>query len=167
VLSGFVAKLSDIKLALSATDGTEETALNFRLLKIALLVVLLVGLYFFFQGGALVVTDKPSEPSTSKTEVPAISPANQKSETPAAQAPTSGTIALSEEARNNQAVPQANPEFSCSLKKEDNERKIAPGVAVIPGQGISIKTDAKDETVMLQRDHTYNGDYQVLWKKKY
>lgn len=143
-------------------------ALNFKLLKIGLLVVLLVGLYFFFQGGATFMTNKPSMPPTIKTEAPApLPPAKQQTVTTAAESPSSGTVELSTESYHTQSAPQNNSDLSYSLKRENKERQITPGVTFVPGQGISIKTDNKDETVQLQRDHTYNGDYQVMWKKKY
>jgi len=140
-----------------------------KLLKIAILVMLLAGLYLLFQGGQLFVKQEPPAPREVKAEPPvSISPAPQESvsSVESVSSGESGSMALSPVPRTP-AASQANSDYSYTIKKEKKELQILPGVTYAPSEGVNIKTASKDETIQLQRGHSYNTDYQVLWKKKY
>ena len=140
-------------------------------LKIAILVMLLAGLYLLFQGGQLFVKQEPPAPPEVKVKAEppvSISPAPQESVSSGDSVSfgESGSMALSPAPRTP-AASQANSDYSYTIKKEKKELQILPGVTYVPSEGVNIKTASKDETIQLQRDHSYNTDYQVLWKKKY
>jgi hypothetical protein len=143
-----------------------------KLLRIAILVILLVGLYLFFQGGQLFVKQVPPAPPEVQTEPPATPSAAPLENVSSVSSGVgdvsqSSSLALSPAPRTGD-LSQASSDYSYSIKKpEKKELQILPGVSYVPKEGVSIKTASKDETIQIQRDRSYNTDYQVLWKKKY
>lgn len=144
-----------------------------KLLKTALLVTVLAALYLFSQGGQVFVKQAPPLPPEVKTEPPAasVSPAPPETvssgDSAAAQSGgQSGSLTLAPVPRGQDTLP-ANSDYSYTIKNEKKELQILPGVTYAPRDGVSIKTSSKDEVIQLQRDHSSNTDYQVLWKKKF
>jgi hypothetical protein len=136
---------------------------------LVILIALLAGLYAVWQGGNLTTKEKPPAPAETKTAVPAP-PKAEETEVPATAEETarSGQMQLSPAPGSFTSAPRADADFSYSLKKDSTERELLPGVTYDPGQGVNIKLNNKQESIQLQRDHTYpTTDYQILWKKKY
>lgn len=143
-----------------------------KLLRIAILVILLLGIYLFVQGGPLFVKQAPpapQPPAEGKAEPPAVvsPPAQQPVSSGGGGQGQSDSMALEHSPRSVD-TSQTNTDYSYSIRNEKKkEYLVLPGVTYVPKEGVNIKTAVPDETIHLSRDHSYHSDYQVLWQKKY
>lgn len=121
--------------------------------------------YFALQGGPAAVKSPPQPAPTAPAAAPA---AGERLAAPAPQdQPRTGRMELADAPRPFTPAAPAG-QFSYSLKKENNERVILPGVTYSSAEGVSIKTAARNETIQIRRDPgNQAGDYQVMWQKKY
>ena len=69
--------------------------------------------------------------------------------------------------QENLVNDQTTPSASMRLERERKEREIVPGVVFTPGEGVSIKLPDDQERIHIQRSKSDNGQYELLWKKKY
>lgn len=145
---------------------------------LVIVVLLLMGLYFYFIGNrssekvapgnsiepspaaesAIPSTEKGEE-STKIEKQPLIPPASSQGEKmerpPSLQPVTHG------ESDNLE-------EQSYSIKNKKKEISITPGVTFQPGKSVNVKIPGEDETIRIKLDKTYHpGAYNVLWEKKY
>ncbi len=113
-----------------------------------------------------------SPPASPPQQAPAAAtavPAAREPSPEAAAEPRSGQMRMAEAPKTFTPSPSAAADYSDSLKKpRERTIPILPGVTYSTGNGVSVKTANKDETIRITRDSTYpNTDYQVLWQKKY
>jgi hypothetical protein len=137
--------------------------------RLAIVLALLTAAFLLVQAGFFAVQDPPPGPPAAE---PAAAPPAQpaaESPSPAATGNRSGQMKLADKPEAFTPAPAADADYSYTLKKQNNERVILPGVTIMSGaKGVSIKTADKDETVQIKRDSTYpTSAYQVMWQKKY
>jgi hypothetical protein len=143
------------------------------------IVIILIGILYFWLSGFSVnnKTVTPITPITpeSQTLEPSIenTPPDQEKKTPIKSSKDidvndKDTLKLSPPEEDYLSTSRPNVEFSCSLKKDNKERIILPGVTYKSGEGVNVKLDDEQETIQIKRDSTYHpNEYQVVWKKKY
>jgi len=136
--------------------------------RLAIVLALITAAYLLVHAGFFAVqSPPPATPGQAPATAPAATPAGE-SLPPAAPGPQSGQMKMAEAPRSFTPSPPAATDYSYSLRKQNNERAILPGVTISPGQGVNIKTANKDENIQIKRDSTYPAsDYQVMWQKKY
>ena len=130
-----------------------------------ILALLAVAGYFFLKEPPATVKSPPPIDRPPKSSDPV--PAGAGSPPAPATELRTGKMELSSPPAGFKSAPATAAPFSYTLKKENNERPILPGVTFSPGQGVSIKTTNADETVQIKRDAGQTTDYQVMWQKKY
>jgi hypothetical protein len=139
------------------------------MIRIVLLVCLFVGLSFWVDSlypktyyPEKIPNEEISEQKDVDPEQPQIPSEKQKSFTRHQYEP----MKLEPQKEENDTAPELDS-YSLSLKKDSNERQITPAVSITPGKGVNVKLPGKDETIELEKDHSYSSDYQVVWKKKF
>jgi hypothetical protein len=144
-----------------------------KLILTILITTLLIALYIFAQG--FFVTTEPDKTPVTETKPADVhnSPVRSEGQAPASSDPAGPAgpqkMELSPaEKRLTKTKQTVVEDFTYSLKKERKEKQITPGVSYESGKGINMKIPDQEETVQIRRDHTYReGEYRVLWEKKY
>lgn len=134
--------------------------------RLAIILTLLAAIGYFALPGT--PTSVKSPPPVGKPpSAPAHVPAGVENLPAPAAEPRTGRMEMSSSPPSFAPTPSAPATLSYSLKKENSERTILPGVTYSPGQGVNIKTANTNETVQIKRDAGQTTDYQVMWQKKY
>lgn len=142
---------------------------------IVVIVMLLVGLYFFFPSGEKlveqprpVIEDTNQESSSASPETQTAAQLAKDSSSSDFHGEQTVRLRLSPASSGGSDSAYSPADFSYSIKRENKEVEILPGVTYAK-RSVCIKTANKDETVQLQRQHLDNSntDYRVLWQKKY
>ncbi len=139
---------------------------------LAIVLALITAAFLLIQAGFFAVKTPPPAPPAPPSVAPAAVPsasAAAENPSPATAGNRSGQMRLADQPEAFTTAPAADADYSYSLKKQNDERVILPGVTIMSGaKGISIKTAEKDGTVQIKRDSTYpSGAYQIMWQKKY
>jgi hypothetical protein len=136
---------------------------------IAVSLVLVGGLAFAQIGGNFTVSQKPAATVTQNLPPAPSAIVQEPKATPLPERSfASGKLEMAPESKTlySSSAP-GEGDYSYTLRREKKEVVITSGVSYVPGEGLNIKTAKPDEVVQIQRDNSYNTDYQVMLKKKY
>ena len=141
-------------------------------------IVLLAGLYFYFLGNPNSEKVTPSKTIESIPSVENAMPSKEKEESPTKTQKTIQATPAQYEKETMKRSPALTPapsresvnleEHSYSIKNENKEIPLTPGISLQRGKSVNVKIPGEDEIIRIQRDKTYHpGGYNVLLEKKF
>lgn len=137
------------------------------LLRAVIVLALLVTAFFAVQ--TMLVSLHPPAPApvpATAEPPPASAPQASPAAAPAGEGMRTGRMALEDHGHNSVVRPPAAPEPAYySLKRENAERVILPGVTINSAREVCVKLAGKDEQIRIKRDS--GSDYQVMWQKRF